>query len=662
MRFYRVGVCLRSRQEAPYTSEFAQSLEAAAAEAADSMEIFAVEASSLNETSSQKDIILRFAEDKLDLVIIDAADADECGELAATLESAGIPVIFVNNMPSIQSPSPGSVLRFVGFDLFRGGSDIAQHLFEILGKNHKALVLDAFDSEQARGFIAGARASFVLESVLRADNDELKTVDLLRQHLRDGGKFSLVFAASDDMALSAAAFLSEAGRGDILISGFNSNIAGKAALRRQKLACSAHCDFHLLSQAVIDAARAVLAGAKSDMNILVPMEILTSELFAREDRPVERRAPRLVRPSPDLSEVDYESLSHQNFYPILLGGSFTEDLAPRLGALGASNHFVVVDDNAADLYGDRLTQALGAAEGDVEIFAAAIKAGEGIFTPLNDLLSRMIDRGMSIGSSLTLVGGASLMTLGALASAVFGRGIKIVLVPTTPLSQIDCVSLSVMELMAVRAISLVGQSYDPSFVLIDGEFVRSLPTAVQRGGFVEAVRAGLLRAPEILSALERGSYGSVLSETLAIKTSAPLNGKDSAPAVSLYAEPIARAIEFAAEGELCRAEALSLAMITCAEISQRMGFAGSQLRFQHERSLGGIGLPLTLNGESCIDKVIDRIYSDRRERRTHASLILLEEPGRLHVLNGKRLIPVPEKLMREALLSLVLDRALAKAV
>ena len=162
-------------------------------------------------------------------------------------------------------------------------------------------------------------------------------------------------------------------------------------------------------------------------------------------------------------------------------------------------NFVLTDENVYAFYKEFFTAHFSSAATFV------MKAGEEHknFTTLQAVLEKMSSAGLHRNSRLFAVGGGVVGDLGGLAAALYMRGISYVQIPTTLLAQVDS-SVGGKTAINVGGVkNVVGAFYQPSAVLVDFSFLKTLPKREWKCGVGEIVKYAALNG-EIFTALFEG--------------------------------------------------------------------------------------------------------------------------------------------------------------
>lgn len=169
------------------------------------------------------------------------------------------------------------------------------------------------------------------------------------------------------------------------------------------------------------------------------------------------------------------------------GSGTFEKYAPAIQGKGI---FVVTDSNVARLYGELISRTFAGAAVHV------IKAGEASknHNTLLGILRAMIAAGLTRSSVVVALGGGVVGDIAGLAAALYMRGIRIVQIPTTLLSQVDSSvgGKTAIDLDGVK--NVVGAFYQPEEVIVDPLFLSTLPRRELRCGLGEVVKYGGLNA------------------------------------------------------------------------------------------------------------------------------------------------------------------------
>lgn len=195
----------------------------------------------------------------------------------------------------------------------------------------------------------------------------------------------------------------------------------------------------------------------------------------------------------------------RDVYPIVVGAGLSDDIYGCIaGHLECgSGFYTLVDDAVAALHGDRIENSFAKSGAGGAIIH--VRAGEEnkSFAAYCAVLEELLARQMRRRATLVVIGGGVLTDLGGFVAATYMRGVRVVNVPTTLLAQTDAAIGGKVAVNHSAAKNLVGSFYNPSMVLIDPNFVRSLDERQVRAGLAEMIKVAIIASDRLFALLER---------------------------------------------------------------------------------------------------------------------------------------------------------------
>lgn len=159
-------------------------------------------------------------------------------------------------------------------------------------------------------------------------------------------------------------------------------------------------------------------------------------------------------------------------------------------SLAGKSLFIITDSNVAALYVQTIKNKFGSSP------VYVIPAGEKSKNPtrLLDILKRMIECGVTRSSTVIAFGGGVVGDIAGLAASLYMRGVNVVQIPTTLLSQVDSSvgGKTAVDMYGVK--NIIGSFYQPSQVIVDSNFLATLPPREIRCGLGEIIKYGALDA------------------------------------------------------------------------------------------------------------------------------------------------------------------------
>lgn len=169
------------------------------------------------------------------------------------------------------------------------------------------------------------------------------------------------------------------------------------------------------------------------------------------------------------------------------------------------------------------------------------------------------------------IGGGVVGDLAGFVAATYMRGIDFINIPTTTLSQIDSSigGKTAIDMMGIK--NCVGAFHQPKAVFIDPETLHTLPKRHIYNGLVEALKAGFIANPTLVSLLDTSNpmerIEEILYEALMVKKRVVEEDEKELGLRKIlnFGHTIGHGLESASNYELLHGEAVALGMYKMVE-------------------------------------------------------------------------------------------------
>ncbi len=202
-------------------------------------------------------------------------------------------------------------------------------------------------------------------------------------------------------------------------------------------------------------------------------------------------------------------------------------------------------------------------------------------------ITRSLCRAGADRQSLVIaVGGGVVGDVAGFAAAVFLRGVKLVHIPTTLVSQVDSSIGGKTGVNLPEGKNLVGSFYPPRLVLTDPELLRTLSDREFRGGLAEVIKHAVIADAEMFAILEKDMEKVLRRDRSALGFLIPRNVRIKASVVSRderesglrevlnYGHTFAHALESVTKYRRYQhGEAVAWGMIAAAFLGHELGLA-----------------------------------------------------------------------------------------
>ena len=249
------------------------------------------------------------------------------------------------------------------------------------------------------------------------------------------------------------------------------------------------------------------------------------------------------------------------------------------------------------------------------------------------LLRELAVAGMRRDDHLVALGGGVIGDLVGFCAHVYQRGVPVVHVPTTFVSQVDSAYGGKTGVDLPEGKNYVGAYQLPAAVIADTSTLETLPSYEWRSGFVEALKTGLLAGGALwqrvrsMEALDSDAVRDLVFECARYKCDvvAADERESGRRAVLNLGHTIGHAIETAsAYTHHAHGEAVGLGLLAALRLS-----GAPELRGEVEEVLRRHELPVRFDADALpIDAILEAMQYDKKRTADGIPFVLLSEPGK----------------------------------
>ncbi len=333
-------------------------------------------------------------------------------------------------------------------------------------------------------------------------------------------------------------------------------------------------------------------------------------------------------------------------YLIHVGAGLIDEAGPEIARIApGAKCAVVTDANVAPLYLERLTASLVRAG----LAATAIVCPPGESTKSYAEFARVSDALIAARVErrdvVIALGGGVIGDLAGFCAASLRRGVRLVQIPTTLLSQVDSSVGGKTGVNSPHGKNLVGAFHQPSLVLADSGALDTLSPREFRAGYAEVVKYGLIDDRKFFDALEarwREVFSGGPARAEAIATSCAAKARfvvademeQGERALLNLGHTFGHAFESLTHydsARLVHGEAVAVGMACAFRFSRRLGLCPGQDAERVEAHLAAVGLPTRICDIPGLDVDVDAVLSamrqDKKVERGRLTFILAKGIG-----------------------------------
>ena len=331
-------------------------------------------------------------------------------------------------------------------------------------------------------------------------------------------------------------------------------------------------------------------------------------------------------------------------YPIIIGSNILNKIKILLkkNSISFNQCLIVADRNVPKKLINKLLNLLPKKKLTIHYFKANEKNKNQ--NSINKVLNILLNKNFNRNDCLISVGGGITGDISGFAASVFKRGLKFVNIPTTLLSQVDSSIGGKTGINTKHGKNLIGTFYQPSLVISDIDFLKSLPKRELICGYGEIIKHALIADKKFFSFLnkngsevlnlknpfiEKAIYQSCLIKKKVVETDEKEMGLRK---ILNFGHTFAHAFEatLGYSKELNHGEAVILGIKSAVKFS----LLNNILNFKEfkliENHLNELNLPTNINkifSKNKINKILSFMKKDKKNNTKKINLVLLKKIG-----------------------------------
>ena len=333
-------------------------------------------------------------------------------------------------------------------------------------------------------------------------------------------------------------------------------------------------------------------------------------------------------------------------YDILAG----HGMAARAGEVLALNRrvLVVTDDGVPPAYAARVCEDCAHPVPVCLPAGEASKSMDGFAT----LLRAMTDAGFTRTDAVVAVGGGVVGDLSGFAASCYMRGVDFYNIPTTLLSQVDSSVGGKTAINFAGIKNIVGSFYQPKRVLIDPDFLSTLPPEEIRCGLAEILKTGVILDEALFAALEREPetlrdgrnperFVPLIRRSCELKAQvvAADERESGIRALLNYGHTFGHAVELLSDFRISHGEGVAIGMCCAGELAVRLGRWSRAEAERQKRAIAALGLATQLPRHCSVPAMLEAMHRDKKNRGGAVTLVL---PKRIGEAETVRTVPDSE--------------------
>jgi 3-dehydroquinate synthase len=325
-------------------------------------------------------------------------------------------------------------------------------------------------------------------------------------------------------------------------------------------------------------------------------------------------------------------------YPIYITTGFG-DLESCFEHAGIEGKVAVITDENVDRYYSQKVQ-LELENAGRKFFKYIIKPGEGSknLNTISGIYSFLINNGFDRQSSIVALGGGVVGDIAGFAAATFLRGVNFIQMPTSLLAQADSSVGGKVGVDFKNCKNIIGAFYQPKFVYINVNSLKTLPARELKAGLAETLKHGLIIDENFYEYieynLEKIFYYDIDVLQHITKVNCRIKGdiveKDEKEsclrAILNFGHTIGHAVESMSDFKLLHGECVAVGIIGAYKMARYLGMVSEDTVSRVIKTVERIGLPVYIKGLD-IEQVYNQMFYDKKVKKGILNFILPKRIG-----------------------------------
>lgn len=350
--------------------------------------------------------------------------------------------------------------------------------------------------------------------------------------------------------------------------------------------------------------------------------------------------------------------SKDRSYDLTIGRALTSNVVATVRSLRPASCVVITDSHITKTHAVLLKSRL--ARVIPKTFLLTIPHGE---RSKNQKTKTMLEHAMlkyQCGRDTVIValGGGVVGDLAGFVAATYLRGIPYIQVPTTLLAMLDSSIGGKTGIDTAYGKNMIGAFWQPKHVIINVDYLQTLPTPQINAGLIEAVKMFMTMEPSSL-VLARRYHAThrwqdalpVIRQAILLKASVVSRDEtEQAERMVLnFGHTIGHALEKLSGYRMHHGLAVGLGVLVESKIAQLKGILPKKDFECIQEILNEWNLPMNALRRYSASQIIAATKSDKKVRAGSPRYVLLEKMGKVYKDNKQFAHPVPDAIVKKAI-------------
>jgi 3-dehydroquinate synthase len=312
-------------------------------------------------------------------------------------------------------------------------------------------------------------------------------------------------------------------------------------------------------------------------------------------------------------------------YPVYVAPGLISMIGDLLNNLPRySNVVIVTSENIWSLHGKKLEDSLDKSGYTADLVLIPDSEDAKSWSEVSQVTEKLLGLGLDRKSLLISFGGGVVGDLTGFVAAIYLRGIDLIQIPTTLLSQVDSSIGGKTAVNHPKGKNLIGAFKQPKFVASDPELLKSLPDRELRSGLAEVIKYGIISDNDLFQYVEENFTNlqkfDLANITQVVRKCTEIKGsyveKDERDEKGIradlnYGHTLGHAIETLTKPKMRHGEAIAIGMLFAAKISASLGILNDEVVEKLKTVIESFGLDTSIPVLK-LDAIMQVLDSDKK--------------------------------------------------
>lgn len=329
-------------------------------------------------------------------------------------------------------------------------------------------------------------------------------------------------------------------------------------------------------------------------------------------------------------------------YPICFKNKF-DDLINFMSNFKNSKVCILTDLNVEKLYVNEIKEIL---KDNFEVYVYSFEAGEKSknLDKISEFYKFFLENHFDRKSVIIGLGGGVVGDMAGFSAATYMRGVNFIQIPTTLLAQVDSSVGGKVGVDFSGTKNIIGAFYQPKFVYINVNTLKSLPDREFSAGMAEVIKYGMIMSKDFYNYIKENKkkikdkdedeLSKMIKKCCEFK--AEVVSKDEKEkgmrAILNFGHTIGHSVESLKEFELIHGECVGIGMVAALKILVDRGILTQKELNEFEELLLYFNIPIKTKGIK-VEDVYNQMFLDKKVSNNKINFVLLEEIGKAYISN-----------------------------